>query len=326
MRAIVITAPGGPEVLEERELALPEPGPGQVRVRVHAAGLNRADLLQRLGRYPAPPGVPAEVPGLEYAGTVDAAGPDARRWQPGDRVMGLVAGGAYAEAVLTQEREAVPVPEQLSFEEAAAIPEAFITAQDALFTRLELRPGERLLVHAVGSGVGTAAVQLARAAGATVYGTARAAWKLERAAELGLEAGIDAGAQDFAEALLRLTGGTGVHAILDLVGGHYLAGNMRALEPLGRLAVVGLVAGARAELDLGILLRKRLTVVGTTLRARPLEEKIRVARDLERHVLPLLAAGRVRPVLDRVYPMGEVREAHRRLEANENFGKIVLRW
>ena len=326
MRAVVITAPGGPEVLELRDVPDPEPGIGQVRVRVHASGLNRADLLQRRGRYPAPPGWPADIPGLEYAGIVDAVGPGVQRWKPGDRVMGLVGGGGCAEAVVVNEREAIAVPAALSLVEAAAIPEAFITAHDALFTRLGLGLGEAVLVHAVGSGVGTAALQLAKAAGARVVGTSRSAWKLEKATSLGLELGVVSSREDFADAALAFTGGVGVDAVLDLVGGAYLAGNLRALASRGRLAFVGTVAGSRAELDLRVVMTKRLRIEGTTLRARPLEEKIHAARAFAHHALPLLEQRRVLPVLDRVLPADEVQEAHRLLEEGEVFGKVVLRW
>jgi putative PIG3 family NAD(P)H quinone oxidoreductase len=326
VRAVIITAPGGPEVLELRDVPEPEPGPGQVRVRVYASGLNRADLLQRRGRYPAPPGWPADVPGLEYAGVVDAVGPDARLWKPGDRVMGLVGGGGCAEAVVVHEREAIAVPEPLSLDEAAGIPEAFITAHDALFTRLGLALGETVLVHAVGSGVGTAALQLAKAAGARVIGTSRSAWKLERATSLGLDLGVDPAREDFADAALAFTGGAGVDAVLDLVGGAYLECNLRALASRGRLAFVGTVAGSRAELDMRIVMTKRLSIVGTTLRARPLEEKIAATRAFAHHALPLLEQRRIRPVLDRVLPADEVQEAHRLLEEGKVFGKVVLRW
>lgn len=326
MRAIVITAPGGTDVLVQRDVPLPRPGPGHVRVRVHAAGVNRADVLQRRGRYPAPLGAPADIPGLEYAGTVDAVGEETRLWQPGDRVMGLVGGGGYAEAVVVHEREALRVPDALSFEEAAAVPEAYITAHDALFSRLQVALGDCLLVHAVGSGVGIAALQLAVVAGATVYGTSRSAWKLERARTLGLELAVHTAREDFAEAVLRHTDNTGVHAILDLVGGAYLTRNLRVLASQGRQVVVGLMAGRSAELDLGQIVRKRLTLVGTALRSRALEEKIEAVRRFDRHALPLLATGRLRPVVDRVYPATEVADAHRRMEANENFGKIVLTW
>lgn len=326
MRAIVIAAPGGPEVLEEREVPTPVPGPGEVLVRVRATALNRADLLQRRGRYPAPAGAPSDIPGLEYAGVVEKVGDGVRERRSGERVMGLVGGGAYAEYVRVHARETSEVPDGMALEEAAAVPEAFITAWDALFTRMHLSAGERLLIHAVGSGVGTAALQVARAAGALVFGTSRTGWKLERARELGLDVAIDASKEDFSEVVAERTAGGGVDAILDLVGGEYLEANLRSLATLGRQVVVGTVSGTHAEIDLSTLLRRRLTLVGTVLRARPLEEKIAVARLLERNIVPLLAAGRVRPIVDRVVPIEEVREAHRQMEDNENFGKIVLAW
>lgn len=326
MRAVVITAPGGPEVLEEREVARPTPAPSQVLVRIHATALNRADLLQRRGHYPAPPGAAADIPGLEYAGEVVEVGSGVRELAEGDRVMGLLGGGGYAEYAVVQERMAVPIPDALSFEEAAAVPEVFITAHDALFTRLKLGPGERLLIHAVGSGVGTAALQLARVAGATVLGTSRTSWKLERAVELGLDLAIDTGAGGFEEPVSEATAGEGVHAILDLVGGTYLEENLRSLASLGRQVVVGTVSGTRAEIDLGVLLRSRVTLVGTVLRSRPAEEKIAATMAFRRHALPFLADGRIEPVIDRVMPMSDVREAHAHMEENASFGKIVLSW
>jgi len=310
---------------------VPQPGPGEVLVRVHAAGLNRADILQRKGHYPAPPGVPADIPGLEYAGEVAALGaptspPGARRWSVGDRVMGLVAGGACAESVVTHGDTAIAVPEGWSFVEAAAVPEVFLTAYDALIRQMRLTAGESVLIHAVSSGVGTAAVQLARAWGARTLGTSRSAEKLGRAAPLGLDVAIDTSREDFADAVQRGTGGRGVDVVLDLVGGPALEGNLKALTVRGRMIVVGLTAGRSAPLDLGLVLSKRLTIVGTALRSRTLEEKAALTRDFEREVMPLLAAGRVAPVLDRVFPMAEVAEAHRVMEANAHFGKIVLAW
>lgn len=240
--------------------------------------------------------------------------------------MGIIGGGAHAEYVCVHEHETMRVPHNLSWEEAAAIPEVFLTAYDALFTQLDIHSGERLLIHAVGSGVGTAAVQLARIAGVTTIGTSRTAGKLQRALELGLDVAIDASREDWAVRVERDTGGEGVNAVLDLVGGDYLAANLRVLAPKGRAIVVGTVAGARIELDLVLLLRKRLRLIGTVLRSRPLEEKIALAREFSDRVLPLLASGRVRPVIDRVFPFREVREAHRQMEANATFGKVVLKW
>src|SRR5688500_4495513 len=235
MRAVVITRAGGPEVLELQERPRPVPGHGQVLVKVLGSALNRADLLQRRGHYPAPVGVPADIPGLEYAGKVHALGPGATLWPVGTRVMGIVAGGGHAEFVCVHEREAIPVPDESSWEDASAIPEVFLTAFDALFRQMRLRLGERLLIHAVASGVGTAAIQLASSAGATVIGTSRSPAKLKRAAELGLQVPIDSSAGGWAERVEAATGGAGVDAVLDLVGGTWLADSLRVMAPRGRL-------------------------------------------------------------------------------------------
>ena len=292
MRAIVITGKGGAEVLEVREVPTPEPRGEQVRVRVRACGLNRADLMQARGMYPAPPGAPADIPGLEYAGEVDALGPDVTGpLKVGDRVFGIVGGGGQAEYVLTHERMAVPIPANLDFVEAAAVPEAFITAHDALLTQGRLEPGGRVLIHAVGSGVGTAAVQVAHAMGCTVFGTSRTAAKLERARGLGLDHAIDTSAEDFAEVVRSRTDGAGVDVVIDFLGGPALAGNLAALATRGRLVLVGLLGGSGAPFDLNLMLRKRLTIVGTTLRARPLEEKIAATRRFADQVVPWLARG-----------------------------------
>ncbi len=320
MKAIVIARPGGPEVLELRDVPLPEPGSGEVRVRVHATALNRADLLQRRGHYPAPPGVPADVPGLEVAGTVEALGPGATRWKVGDRVFGLVGGGGYAEHVVAHERTLAPIPANLDFAHAAAVPEAFITAHDALFRLGGLRPGGRVLVHAAGSGVGLAALQLAHAIHATTFGTARTQEKLDRARAFGLE--HPAPIASFAD-FVHAHGG-GVDVVIDFVGGPYLAQNLRALAVGGRLVVVGLLGGREEKIDLSLLLARRLTVVGTSLRSRPLEEKIQVTRVFEDEVCPLLARGVVKPVIDRTFPLAEAHVAHELLEQNRSFGKLVL--
>jgi NADPH:quinone reductase len=325
MRAIVITGTGGPEVLEIRERPLPEPCGSQVRVRVRAAGLNRADLLQCRGFYPAPPGAPPDIPGLEFAGEIDALGPDATLgMKPGDRVFGIVAGGGQAEFVLTHERMAVPIPDDLGFVEAAAVPEAFVTAHDALLTQGRLAPGERVLIHAAGSGVGTAAVQVAHAMSCLVLGTSRTADKLERLSPLGLDHGINTSVADYVATVRELTAGEGVDVVIDLLGGAVLAGNLGALSPRGRLVLVGLLGGSSAPLDLNQMLRKRLTIVGTTLRARPLEEKIAATRKFARQVVPWLERGLVRPVVDSIFEFPDFRAAQLRLESNQVFGKVVL--
>ena len=345
MRAVVITRPGGPEVLEIRDVPAPVPGPGEVLVRVHAAGLNRADILQRKGRYPAPVGSPADIPGMEYAGEVAALGPaapqpgPARRWAIGDRVMGLVGGGACAESLVAHVDTILPVPPGLPASpataggaapdplvSAAAIPEVFLTAYDALVLQLGMRAGQTVLIHAVSSGVGTAAVQLAKAWGARTIGTSRSAEKLRRAAPLGLDVAVDTSREDFVEVVRRETGARGVDLVLDLVGGPVLEGNLQALAPRGRMIVVGLTAGRTAPIDLGVVLNKRLTIVGTAMRSRELGEKVALTRAFERDVLPRFASGQLHPVLDRVFSMAQVAEAHRVMEANAHFGKLVLAW
>ncbi len=263
---------------------------------------------------------------MEYAGEVDALGEGCQLWKNGDRVMGIIGGGGHAEFVTVHEREAMPVPPGMSWENAAAIPEVFLTAYDALFTRLILRPGETLLIHAVGSGVGTAAVQLATLIGARVIGTARSPQKLTRVKELGVDIGVDASKVDWATQIEKETGANGVDAILDLVGGNYLEGNLRVITVKGRIVVVGLTAGNTAQFNMGVLLRKRATIVGTTLRARPIEEKIALARDFSARMMPLFGSGRLKPIVDRVLSFDQIAEAHRVMESNTTLGKLVLVW
>jgi putative PIG3 family NAD(P)H quinone oxidoreductase len=289
---------------------------------VRATAINRADLLQRMGAYPAPADAPPDIPGLEIAGEVDGLGPGVERLAIGDRVFGLVGGGGYAEAVVSHERAVAKIPDGMSFEDAAAVPEAFITAHDAIVGQAGLRGGETLLVHAVGSGVGTAAAQLGRALGVFVIGTARTADKLERAKPLGMAAGVVPEGHKFAEAV-RKHGEPSV--VLELIGGAYLDEDIRAVGVLGRIVLVGLLAGARSEVDLSGILRKRLRVFGTVLRARPLEEKIAAMRSFEAHVVPLLQRGLVRPVVDTVMDLDAAAAAHERMASNVGFGKIVLR-
>ena len=328
MRAIVISSPGGPEVLELREVARPEPSPGQVRVRIRATAVNRADLLQRMGAYPAPADAPADIPGLEIAGEVDAVGLGVTELAKGDRVFGVVGGGGYAEAVCVHARTLARIPDGLDFTQAAGIPEAFVTAYDAMVIQGGLAAGDVVLVHAVGSGVGTAAVQIARAIGARAIGTARTDSKLERAKELGMSAGVvpvnRGGAPEFATQVRALSNGKGADVVLELVGGSYVPESLAAMADRGRLILVGLLAGTRADLDLALVLRRRLQVLGTNLRSRPLEEKILAAQVLDRNLAPLFASGAMKSIVDRVLPLDKAGEAHTYVAANEGFGKVVL--
>jgi putative PIG3 family NAD(P)H quinone oxidoreductase len=324
MRAVVITAPGGAEVLQAQAVLRPAiETTGQVLVRVRAAGLNRADLLQRRGRYPAPQGFPQDMPGLEFAGEIVET--NSAVWQTGQRVFGITGGGGQAEYIVANAGELAEIPANLNWMEAAAVPEVFITAHDALFTQANLTAGESVLIHAIGSGVGLAAAQLAKAAGATVYGTSRSHDKIMRAAEyISDGVAIADGPQDFAVAVNKWTNGAGVQLVLDLVGASYFAANLAALARRGRMMLVGTTGGARAEFDFGTVMRKRLTITGTVLRTRTAAEKAEATRLFARDVLPLLASGTVRPVVDSVFPVSEVRAAHERLESNETFGKVVL--
>jgi NADPH2:quinone reductase len=322
MRAVAITKPGGPDVLAVVQRPRPEPSRFEVRVRVRATAINRADLLQRMGAYPAPADSPPDIPGLEMAGEVDALGPGVERWKIGDRVFGLVGGGAYAEYVTSHERALARIPDGIAFEHAAAVPEAFITAHDAM-SQAGLVAGEVLLVHAAGSGVGTAAVQLGAALGAFVIGTARTPDKLERARPLGLDAGVVSENARFADAVRKIDP-AGVHVVLELIGGAYVDEDLRCARERGRIVLIGLMAGVRHEIDLALILRRRLRITGTQLRARPLEEKLAVMRTFEDQVVPLLARGKVQPVIDTIMPLDQAAAAHARMATNEGFGKIVL--
>lgn len=324
-KAIVIAEPGGPEVLGVGEIELPKPGPSQVLVEVAAAGLNRADCLQRRGFYPAPPGVPPNVPGLELAGVVEAVGEGVDRWKAGDRVMGIVAGGAMATRVVTEADELMRVPKQLSLEEAAAIPEVFLTAYDAIVLQGNLRSGGALLIHAVASGVGTAAIQLAGVLGATSIGTSRTAHKLPRCTELGLDHAILVEEGQFAEDVLSIAS-EGVDVILDTVGAAYLGQNVKVIASQGRIIVIGLMGGVRGELNLGALLSKRASIHGSVLRSRSSVEKAELTASFAAQMLGRFASGQLEPIIDEVLPMAEIQAAHRRMEANETLGKLVLTW
>ncbi|MEP6915450.1 MAG: NAD(P)H-quinone oxidoreductase [Acidobacteriota bacterium] len=329
MTAIEITSPGGPEVLRAVERPVPQPGPGEVLVRVEAAGVNRPDIMQRLGKYPPPPGA-SDIPGLEIAGTIVQVGgesatgaPGVSRWQPGDTVCALVAGGGYAEYCAVPAPQCLPIPDGMAMISAAAIPETFFTVWTNLFQRGALRAGERVLVHGGTSGIGTTAIQLAHAAGAMVLATAGSDHKCEACRRLGAAVAINYRTADFVEVVRREAPG-GVDVILDIVGGDYFARNLECLALNGRLVQVGVIGGSRGQIDLAAVLRKRLTVTGSTLRVRSVAEKGAIAGELEEHVWPMVADGRVAPVIDRTFPLTDAAGAHRRLESGDQVGKVVL--
>lgn len=343
MKAAWITRAGGPEVLEIRPVPRPVVSADQVLVKVQASALNRADLLQRQGRYPAPAGFPAEIPGLEFAGEIAETGPQAHLWKPGQRVFGLTGGGAHAEYIATHERLLAEIPDNLTWAEAGAVPEAFITAHDALWKQAALRPGETVLIHSVGSGVGLAAVRLTRAINAVPYGTSRTPEKLDEAIRRGMEAGAvvrnDSSKNDAAQnkddphsfdALIALaekwTAGRGINVVLDLAGGPYVKASQKLMAVRGRMILVGSVAGAAYELESRYVMSKRLTVQGTVLRARSLEEKIEVTQAFAAEVVPLFAKGVLRPDIDSTFKMDQIAEAHERLESNRTTGKVVVEW
>jgi putative PIG3 family NAD(P)H quinone oxidoreductase len=321
LKVIIFDQPGDADVMRYAEAPDPQPGPDELLVRVRAAGINRAEVMQRRGGYPPPPGA-SPILGLELAGeVVQPAG----EWQVGDRVMAVVTGGSYAELAAVPAGIAMRVPEHLSFEEAAAIPEAFLTAHLNLFMLGGLQAGENVLIHAGASGVGTAAIQLAHAAGARVFTTASSAEKLERCQELGADVTINYKQESFVERVQEATDGQGVNLILDFVGAPYWADNLASLANYGRLALIGFLGGSKGELDIGPILSKSLTVRGTTLRRTPLPQKIALVKDFSAFALPRFERGELRPVIDTVYPISEAPAAHRAMEANSNTGKIVLR-
>ncbi|MEU1300987.1 NAD(P)H-quinone oxidoreductase [Streptomyces shenzhenensis] len=324
MHAITITEPGGPEALVWHEVPDPAPpGAGEVLVEVVAGAVNRADILQRQGFYNPPPGA-SPYPGLECSGRIAAVGPGVSGWAVGDEVCALLVGGGYAERVVVPAGQLLPVPEGVDLKQAAALPEVVCTVWSNVFMISHLRPGETLLVHGGSSGIGTMAIQLAKAVGAKVAVTAGSKEKLERCAELGADILINYREQDFVAEVDRATGGAGADVILDNMGAKYLDRNVRALAVNGRLAVIGLQGGAKGELNLGALLSKRAAVSATSLRARPLAEKAAIVAAVREHVWPLFASGQVRPVVDRELPMPEAAEAHRVVEASGHIGKVLL--
>jgi putative PIG3 family NAD(P)H quinone oxidoreductase len=323
MRAVVVTEPGGPEVLEWLEVPDPEPGPGDVLISVAAAGLNRADLLQRKGLYPPPPGAPP-YPGMECSGRIEAVGAEVTGWQPGDEVCALMAGGGYAEKVAVPAGQVLPIPGTLGIVDAAALPEAACTVYSNVFQVGGLTPGETILVHGGASGIGTVAIQLARANGARVICTAGTAEKLARCRALGADVAISYRNTDFVEVVREVTGGSGADLILDIMGASYLARNLLALATGGRLVIIGRQGGNRAELDLGVLQGKQASIHATTLRARPVGEKAAIVSAVRENVWPLVSAGKLVPVIDQTLPMSSAAAAHRVLEAGNQTGKVLL--
>ncbi len=323
MRAITIPAPGGPDVLTLTEVPDPVPGAGEVLIDIAAAGLNRAELLQRQGFYPPPPGAPP-YPGMECSGTIAAVGADVTGWQPGDQACALLGGGGYAEKVAVPARQVLPVPAGVGLVEAAALPEAACTVHSNVVTLGRLAAGETLLIHGGASGIGTFAIQLGRALGATVACTAGSRAKLERCRELGADLAISYRDEDFVAVLSEFTGGRGADVILDLMGAAYLMRNLAALASNGRLVIIGMQGGTKTEIDLSALSRKRGSVIATTLRARPADEKAAIVAAVRAEVWPLIEAGQVRPVIETVLPLAEAGRAHELMESGTHTGKILL--
>jgi putative PIG3 family NAD(P)H quinone oxidoreductase len=323
MRAVVITQPGGPEVLRLDEVPDPVPGPGEVLMAVAAAGLNRADVLQRQGHYPPPSGSPP-YPGMECSGRIIELGPGVAGWQVGDEVCALLGGGAYAEQVAVPQGQLLPVPDGVSLVDAAALPEATCTIQGTVYQMAHLAPGETFLVHGGAGGIGTFAIQIATAEGCTVACTAGSPEKLARCRELGADLAISYRDEDFTAAVLEFTGWHGADVILDIMGAPYLARNLDALATWGRLVGIATRGGSRAEVDLGLLMLKRATIVAATLRTRTVTEKAEVVAATREHIWPLISAGKVVPVIHAVLPMSEAAEAHRMLDDGSHIGKILL--
>jgi putative PIG3 family NAD(P)H quinone oxidoreductase len=323
MIAVSITRPGGPDVLRPVEIPVPEPGAREVLIRMAAAGVNRPDVMQREGKYPPPPGA-SDIPGLEVSGTIAGLGADVRRWREGDQVCALVAGGGYAEYCLAPDVQCLPIPSALDLISAAGVPETFFTVWTNVFERGRLRAGESFLVHGGSSGIGTTAIQMARAFGARVFATAGTDEKCVACENLGAERAINYNTGDFVAAVLPLTDGNGVDVILDMVGAPYFSRNVELLAVEGRLVQIAVLRGAKAEINLVRLLRQRITITGSTLRSRTVKEKGAIAEAVEKAVWPLVEAGKIRPVIFATFPLSQAAEAHRLMESGSHIGKILL--
>jgi len=323
MRAVEVAKPGGPEVLTPVERPIPVPRPNEILVRVAAAGVNRPDMLQRMGLYPVPPDA-SDLPGLEIAGEVIACGAAASLWRPGDKVCALAHGGGYAEYCVVPEVQALPLPKGLSLTEAASLPETFFTVWSNVFDRAGLKPGETLLVQGGSSGIGVTAIQMAAAMGNRVFATAGSDEKCAACVRLGAQKAFNYRTQDFAEEVKSATGGKGVNVILDMVGGDYVPRELKCLADDGRLVFIAFLRGPKTELDINELMRRRLTMTGSTLRPRPVEFKGAIARSLRERVWPLIEAGKIKPVIYKTFPLAEARKAHELMESSQHIGKIVL--
>jgi NADPH2:quinone reductase len=324
MKAVVITQPGAPDVLQIQERPQPKPAAGEVLIKVSAAGVNRPDVFQRKGNYPPPPNAPQDIPGLEVAGTIEQLGPDVTRWKIGDRVCALVAGGGYAEYCVVPEGQCLPVPGNLTMIEAASLPETFFTVWSNVFDRGQLKPGQSLLVHGGSSGIGVTAIQIAKALGSIVYATAGSDDKCAFCEHLGADKAINYKTQNFKEEIKRLTDGKGVNVILDMIGGSYTLDNLQSLADEGHLVMINAMEGKDVQVDLSLVMRKRLFITGSMLRSREMEFKADIAKSLEEHVWPLLISNQIRPVIYETFPAIEAAKAHELMEEGSHKGKIVL--
>lgn len=326
MKAIVITRPGGPEVLLQAERPVPACGADEVLVKVHAAGVNRPDVFQRKGNYPPPAGAPQDIPGLEIAGEIVEAGSNVTRWKTGDKICALVIGGGYAEYCNVPAGQCLPIPDGLSFTEAASLPETFFTVWSNVFDRGGLKNNESLLVHGGSSGIGVAAIQMANALGHPVYITAGTDEKRRFCEELGAKKAINYKTENFGEVIKQVTNGKGVDVILDMIGGDYTPGNIQSLADEGRLVLINTMNGNDVQVDLAAVMRKRLIITGSMLRSRDIAFKANIAQRLEENIWPLLASGKIKPIINAVFPAEKAADAHRLMESGEHIGKIVLEW
>lgn len=324
MKAIIVTQPGAPDVLKTAERPIPEISADEVLVKVEAAGVNRPDLMQRKGKYPPPAGAPQDIPGLEIAGTIIGVGANVGQWKNGDKVCALVIGGGYAEYCNVPAGQCLPIPNNLTFVEAASLPETFFTVWSNVFDRGHLQPGESLLIHGGSSGIGVAAIQMAKALGSSVYVTAGSDEKCQACTGLGADDAINYNTSDFVNSIKELTQQNGVNVILDMIGGDYTPRNLQALANDGRLVMINAMQGKDVKVDLSVVMHKRLTITGSTLRNRSVEFKSAIASSLNKNIWPLIASGVIKPVVFKTFPVHEAAAAHKLMESSEHIGKIVL--